>query len=395
MAVMAVRVSFAGEVDILVKELMRKNVLTPGEAQDIMTRTKEETRKQLVMGDLDSAPAWTQKVGLKGDLRLRHQWEHDEGNSYNRIRQRMRFRLQGNAVVTQRINVGFGLATGSADPRSTNQTMENAFETKGIQLDYCFVEYTAPKLFTLKGGKIPCKNTMWCISDLLWDSDVSLEGANAMLEYNGFFLNAGIYDVDESKTSSYDPRLVMFQPGFGTGITDNMSVKVSANVYNFQYLKGYPVVNLVHVAGTNSETGGVLDYAYNTTGVNAELKLKGFLLPLISVFGEIITNSGTKDNNSGMLAGIKFGAEKVKDKGQWQGKIMTRTLEKDVWVDFLPDSDSYGGKTGIKGNEAALEYGLAKNVTLGFDYYRMTNIAAASSAAKRQDLYQIDLIVKF
>ena len=389
--------SFAGEIDILVKELMRKKVLSPGEVQKILTLSKEYVRKHLAKGESDTAPKWSQRLQLKGDLRLRHQWEHKEGDSYNRIRHRIRFRLKGEAMVTKRVKAEFGLATGGADPRSTNATMENAFETKGIQFDYAYAEYTAPKLVILKGGKMPCKTAMWKISDLLWDSDISLEGANAMLKYKGFFFNAGIYKVDEIKKSAYDPRLMMLQPGYGAKLSDNTSIKFSANINNFQYLKGYAVANLVHCAGTNSSTGGTLDYAYNTTGINAELKLKGFFLPLISVFAETVTNSDPKKNNTGMLAGIKLGDKKVSGKGRWQAKIMTRKLEKDAWVDFLSDSDSYGGDTGIEGNELIFQYGLAKNVILGFDYYKMDNIIPAGGAGtvKTKDLYQIDLLFKF
>ncbi len=124
----------AGEIDRLVRELVKQGVINPGKAQEILTLTEQDIKKELAKAEVETVPKWSQVISLKGDFRARNQWEEKE-NSDPRIRQRIRFRLKGEAQVAQGFRVGFGLATGGNDPRSTNQTLENMFETKGVQLD--------------------------------------------------------------------------------------------------------------------------------------------------------------------------------------------------------------------------------------------------------------------
>jgi hypothetical protein len=62
-------------------------------------------------------------------------------------------------------------------------------------------------------------------------------------------------------------------------------------------------------------------------------------------------------------------------------------------VDWLPDSDFYGGKTGVKGSEFEFTIGLYKNVTFGFDYYISQPID--NSANMDMSLLQADLVIKF
>ncbi|HOU36942.1 MAG TPA: hypothetical protein PK562_06700, partial [Candidatus Omnitrophota bacterium] len=42
----AVTLAFGGEIDLLVDKLVEKGVLTQGEAQQLITETKEEVRQQ-------------------------------------------------------------------------------------------------------------------------------------------------------------------------------------------------------------------------------------------------------------------------------------------------------------------------------------------------------------
>jgi hypothetical protein len=72
-------------------------------------------------------------------------------------------------------------------------------------------------------------------------------------------------------------------------------------------------------------------------------------------------------------------------------------LGKDSVYDMLPDSDRYSGKTGIRSHEGSLNYGLGKNVWLGFDVYRSWGINAINTAGRKQPetLAQVDFNMKF
>ncbi|HOV22728.1 MAG TPA: hypothetical protein PL107_00490, partial [Candidatus Marinimicrobia bacterium] len=89
----------AGELDRLVNELVEKGVLDAGKAQEILTLTEEEMRAEMNAGNSTTLPKWIQNMGLKGDFRFRNQWEATEEDSVSRMRQRIRFRLNGEAVV--------------------------------------------------------------------------------------------------------------------------------------------------------------------------------------------------------------------------------------------------------------------------------------------------------
>ena len=97
-------------------------------------------------------------------------------------------------------------------------------------------------------------------------------------------------------------------------------------------------------------------------------------------------------NSDAYLVGFKFGDKKVKDWAQWQFKYNWRRIEQDAWLDILPDSDFFDGDTGVQGHEFIFVFGLAKNLTLGFDYYLAETIGSPN---RNQDLLQIDLIFKF
>ena len=116
------------------------------------------------------------------------------------------------------------------------------------------------------------------------------------------------------------------------------------------------------------------------------------IVPYFTLFGNYINNPDPSDNNQGYLIGLKFGDKKVKKKGQWQVKYMYRRLEKDAWLDTFPDSDFYGGKTGVKGHEVIFDYALKKNVVLGLDYYYTQNI---DGAKRPENLLQVDMKLKF
>ena len=111
----------------------------------------------------------------------------------------------------------------------------------------------------------------------------------------------------------------------------------------------------------------------------------------IAAFADGVYNPGPKSDGAGYLFGIKFGDKKVKKQGQWQMKTLYRAMERDAWLDILPDSDAYQGMTGMKGVEFVLKYGIAKNVILGIDYYRSELL----HSGMKENLFQVDMVYKF
>ncbi len=398
----------AGEVDILIDKLVEKGVLSRSDAEDILSETKKEAekeREETVRRTVEAiksggseitifdVPEWVQKTTVKGDLRLRYQYTN-RSSKHDRHRGRYRLRIGIVTELSDVLHVGFGLATGGGDPRSTNQTMDDSFETPDIRLDYAYAAYTPFCWLTVLGGKF--KNPLWGPSDLLWDSDIRPEGVSVLLHYRkglaDMFMNAGLWLLDEESGDEQDPVMAVVQSGVNLHITDDIYLKNAVSYYEFRHVEK-SVLDYSAETNTRDRNGNLLN-DYDAVSVSAELGIKNPFryVPFMSIYGDYVKNITLGNEDDGHLIGCKIGHKKVRNKYEWQLKAMYRRLERDAWLDILPDSDAYGGETNAHGYEFVLTYGLYHNVTLGVDYYYMEKIRGASTS---ENLLQVDLVFKY
>jgi hypothetical protein len=322
-------------------------------------------------------PAWVQSIKLKGDFRYRYQTEDDEDND-KRSRHRIRLRTAVTAEPTDNWEVGFGLATGGDDPRSTNQTLSD-FGTGDIRLDYAYGTYAASDNVDITFGKI--KNPLWMPKDLMWDGDIRPDGIAVPMEFKSsdnltWFATPAYFVLGELRESKDDEDLesmLMLQAGMNAKVSDSVYVKGAASIYSF---------NEVTPAESNTE---MIESAY---ALDVECGYKGSLM--FAVFGQYVA-SDADEEDTGYLIGFKFGDAKVKGLGDWQVKYNFRSLELNGFPDFLPDSDAMGGDTGIEGSEIELALGLAKNVSCGLDYYMIEAIDGDAES----NVLQLDMKLKF
>jgi polyhydroxyalkanoate synthesis regulator phasin len=288
----------SAEIDILVRKLVEKGVLSPGDAQQILNETKEEAKVQLAKGEAPSVPKWVQNVKIKGDLRTRYQWEEKKSGtatkSNDRDRARIRFRLGVDAKVNDQVKLAAGLATGGADPRSTNQTLQDFFQTPDIRLDYAYAQYMPFSWMSLSGGKI--NNPLWRSSGMLWDSDIYPDGLGLNLKWSAYpkfdtFVNAGFFVLDEDSSYNADPIMWAIQPGFKWGMTDHADLRATFNYYGFNGLKGKKGGYNSASPKTNSkDTDGTYLYSYDSVGASAELGFKkpfGESMPFLVEIGKV------------------------------------------------------------------------------------------------------------
>jgi hypothetical protein len=404
------RVPQAAEVDILINKLVEKRIITQDEAFQLMDEMRKEgvreneaikavvaeAAKEEAKNNKQVLPSWVENMTLSGDLRVRYQTEDvDNDGKPSRNRWRIRLRPGLDAKINDRWKIGFGLATGSDDPISTNQTLENEFQTPDIRLDYAYAQYSPTKDIKIMAGKL--KNPLYATKDLMWDGDARPDGLAATFNFKAsdnvsFFITPAYFILEEFSATKDDPAMIAFQPGMTWKINDNVNLKVAGAYYDFKNVKGSNMS--VHSQGTNStDAGGLWLYDHDSMAFDTEL---GFKIPSFikyaSIFGEYVKSDADTDD-AGWLAGITFGDEKVNDSGKWQFIYNYRKIEKDAWVDWLPDSDFYGGETGTKGNEFEFTFGLAKNIILGLDYY--LNQPIDNPANRDMSLLQADLVIKF
>jgi hypothetical protein len=427
----------SSEMDILLKKLVEKGIFTPSEAESLgkevqaaAAAQKEAEKKELkeLASKESGVPDWVKNTKFKGDLRLRYE-ARDRQDDVRGTQGRGRFRLRAGAetAINEQVTVGFGLASGTGDQRSANQTFGNAFNRKSIWVDYAYAKYAPVKWFSLTGGKFA--NPIWQPSDMLISADINPEGAALKVEGQmasniALFFNGGVFVLNDSNGSSpstADPLISVFQPGVKWNMTKDTFIRFAPAYYVYSDLKGtkafnatnYPAgYNNVSLSSTNTATTAG-NYAFNYSAINWAGEV-GFTnpfctswIPYLSIMGGYLQNPDPSHDNTAYLAGFSIGYPDVKKAWDWSLEYTFRRLEKDASLDLFPDSSYYNGNTNVMGHRVKLLFGVAKNTALGLNYYNTwlvrkynptssTTIPAATrSLSSKENLFQADLLVKF
>jgi len=354
-----------------------------------------------LLTNLSANEKMSDKIFINGDFRLRYQWEHKDGNEI-RNRGRIRFRINGKALVNDKFKIGFGIATGGNDPRSTNQTFGDFFSTKNIMLDYAYGEYRE-KYISFVGGKYKRKVAIWTPDSLLWDGDINPEGLSLIFkrEYNPFklFVSINGFVLNELKSTTKEPYMYTGQLGVLKDFSKTVSLRFAVNYYGFVNINKQS--NIPNSKGTNTVITNsdlkYLKYDYKVSNISLELSLTNILFEKIKLFADYAQNiylpiADTIEYNKAYLLGFKVGKAKLKKIGDYQLKYTYRYIGADAWLDILPNSDFYGGSTDVKGHSVSGSFLFIKHTTLGVTYFYATRINETNSLEK---LIQVDLVTKF
>ncbi len=397
---------FAGEIDILLDVLVEQGVLTPIKAEIVRDETKKRVAEEVAQGKHPNLPKWIQTMKLKGDLRLRFQNEKKTNDADHDNEGRIRARVGIESKVADNVKVGLGIATAGSnnDARSRNVTFKDQSDTFPVEWDYGYVEWAPRNDLKIVGGKFKRKPYLWLPTDMLWDGDITPEGASlnwigSVTDDIDFWANTGVWILDENGHSdAADPFMDYFQVGLKTkkGMVD---VKLATTLYDFQGIEDIDLGNDKTSQGSNNTVTGS-GYRSISPAIEIGFKKPFGGLPFriderIAIFGEYVRNLDDtiiKDELSGWSTGFKVGHKKVKKKGNWQLKYIYTKLQNDAFPDIFPDSDRFGGNTGVEAHEVGLKYVLKENIIFGLDYYKSWNM---NNVDNKQNLVQADLLFKF
>ena len=417
-------VSQASEMDVLVEKLVEKGILSPYEAQILKADAKEDAAKELAQGAAVTAPSWTQKIKMKGDVRFRVQEEWGKGldPAHQRIRERIRARLGIEGKVNDQFSAGILAVTGGNDPRSTNQTLDDGFETYDFRLDQYYIKWR-PDLDEKIG-----KGAMWFgkfknpfkTTPLLWDGDICPTGIAAQYESPAFniggldgnlYANFGFLFIDELSNFENDPLMWVWQVGskFEVNPEWGSTFNVGAAYYDMSHIKGNANgVTFTSNSGTNSRAAGAYEFDFNVVDIIMQYDAKRLFNWDIGngVYSDFAWNTDPGSHNLAWMVGAYLGKKKPSKPGQWKIYGEYRHIEKDSIPDFMPDSDFYGfapngspagGGTNGEGFVGGIKYALLKNTVLGFKYYYCTPISLNLTGETNEpyQLIQCDLEVKF
>jgi hypothetical protein len=419
----------SGEMEVLLKILQKKGIITSSEAESIAKETREIAAKEeakakeaSVAAKKDGAkkewevPDWLKNTKFKGDLRMRGEVsDRAETTSGTRERLRVRLRAGVETAINDQVTVGFGLGSGeyastlagaNGNSRSGNQTMTDAFTRKPIWIDYAYVNYHPVKWFSIMGGKF--NNPVWQPSDFLLSGEVNPEGAAIKLggtvsPYVDLFFDGAFYIISE-RTSDPDAIMYIAQPGIKVNFTKDSSLKLTAGYYGFDNVARFTPFTGSARANTLDSKGNYL-YEFSSYAFGTELGFKSpfgsKMIPYIGILGGYITNPDPRRDNKGYLAGFNIGHPSLAKFADWNVEYTFRRYEKDALLDILPDSSFYSGSTNVMGHRIKAAFGLTKNISLGLNYYNTWAIRPTRSAANPngnpavENLGQVDFLFKF
>jgi len=443
----------AGEIDILVKKLVEKKILTEDEAKGILEETRQEAAKEAAGAASSSAkseekvlkespkektsalPEWAQKINIKGDVRFRTQGDWGKGlnPAHSEIRERVRARLGVEGKVNDEVSGGVRFATGgSADPRSTNITLGNGngdFSKTNVMFDQYYIKLE-PHYQYLNGsklwlGKFPLP---FDSNEFLWDTDINPEGigiqyVSPALNAEGFpettiYANGGMLWLQELRNADTDPMMWAAQFGFLSKLIPDHGTKFSASAAYYDITReknrnwtqnsaGTNSLQTIGDAGNNAAYIGTLKYDYNMLDLIVRLDNKKIFdveLPEHGLYGEFLHNMDPDSGSTGYLLGAYMGEKNIKQFGQWYLWFEWRYLGRDCAPDILPDSDFYGfspsgvpggGGTNAKGFNTGIQFGLLKNTYLNLELNWSEPIKSTNSTNESYQVAQADINVKF
>ena len=330
-----------------------------------------------------------QKLKITGNVRARYQYNHLEDRSVGGVQSpdsRHRGRLRGKIGVTgtplPEWEAGIGLTSGSNNPRGSNVDLGDTFSTKNILLDYAYIENKRTKISWI-AGKFNRKKYLWNATDLMWDSDINPEGLatkyTASTQLGAYWINSGLWVLEEVQNSSEDPYLAYLQLGQSFE-SENLQLKLAGTKYIYVDINEARISQIFeHSSNTNSDNN------LNAFQISGELSVKRgtYQFALVS---DMVKNVETNSNeNLAYSTGFQI------FRPPWKFKYLYAKLEHDSIPDFLPDSDRFNGHTGIKGHEAELQYRLNKNLRLGLDFYSTKDY----DTDIKQNILQADILLNF
>ncbi|MBI9016221.1 MAG: putative porin [Phycisphaerae bacterium] len=337
---------------------------------------------------------WLERTTIYGDLRLRHETiEAENDDKMDRHRGRYRARIGVKTKINDQWSTNFRFATGGSSATSTNQTMGDGFSTKDLGLDLAYLTYS-PELIdglNVTGGKM--KNPFYLPgkSSLIWDSDVTPEGAainyDLQLDDNiSLFANGGTFWAQES-SGDVDASLWGAQLGTKIKINADNEFITGATLYDYGNIKGSTIGGL-DMKGNTPDIAGNYANDYQIFEAFAQYNTHIGSMPF-SVAGDYVNNLEADNNDTGWLVG--FTVNKAKNPGSWQVSYDYRDLEADAVLGGLSDGDFIGGGTNGKGHRIAGVYQIAKNIQTAVSYF----CDQRSDDENDYRVLQFDLIVKF
>ncbi len=353
----------------------------------------------------------------KGDVRYRYQSDLTDlpavTGEHSRDRHRARVRLGVYSWINEELSAGVQIATAGSglETTSRNETLDDQFLADPVYFNEYFIDYHPTALngnVNVILGKRAVANTLIIQNDLVWDSDLTFEGATVQYgkdgsgkEKDGLSAVAGYYMINELKsvtTKEQDAYLFAGQLAYKGEISD-LSYQLGAGYYN------YVNFDVANVATTYSPAYSYIGKDFNI--VEFFGSFGGQITETLpwQISGQYAFNTAKHADwvniddakRDSYLAELKIGD--AKQVGQWSLNADYVSIERDA-LTVLTDSDrNMGAATDLKGFKIGAVYHLVQNMTLGVNYFNFKTIddktTTLDESAITRHIFMADVVVKF
>ena len=356
-----------------------------------LNELESKTAMPVAVSGKQAKSSWEDKISFSGDFRYRYETIDDERKDDDRNRNRLRARIGMKAKVTDNITFGLGLASGSDDPVSTNQSLGKSASTKGFGLDMAYMDWKFAENTHLVAGKT--KNLFYAPAKngLIWDGDYRPEGI-ALTYNNGSFFGTAAYHFLESDNKAGDQdaeEMYGAQIGFNTKLGDETKLTVGAGYFYIPVAGSTPFFD-DDSFGNSLAVDDTYAFDYEEVEVFAELKTSLGDMPL-TLFADYVQNQDADDEDTGYAVGVKLG--KAKNPGSWEFGYTFQDLEADAVFATFSDSDFGGGGTDVQGHLLKAAYAFEKGTTISATYF--INEYGEFTRGEEFDYDRLQMDVKF
>lgn len=337
---------------------------------------------------------------FKGDIRIRGE-QIDKDGSDTRNRARLRARFQVDAKVSDEVSATIGIASGSDDPVSSNQTFDDGASSKGLNLDQAVLNISPENLdgVHIQLGKM--KTPFIQVNSLVFDSDLRPEGASVNYTVGDdvkLLFNGGAFWIEE-RSREDETMLYGAQAAVETK-AGGIKLQTGASLYYYENIEGFaPIYNTEDSFGNSTidvidpvsgdVTGIVYANGFEIIELFAKAGMNAGDVP-VSFNGSYVMNEDADVDDTGYQVGIKLG--KRNDPGSFDFGYSYRELEANAVLGVFTDSDAYGGGTDGKSHIIKAGYQISEKLSGHITYFTGE---AGLDAGTDYDRIQIDLVGKF
>jgi len=338
------------------------------------------------------------RIHFKGDLRLRYESiERDDKD--NKYRNRYRLRLGAKIDLIEDLQFEVAMRSGFANPTSGNQTFWDDqplgdYFFQSLRFNILGLAYKSGNSI-YKVGRQPYMMYRPIKSQLVWDNDVSMNGANYQYKDDTKIITLGVNQptLEEASVAQNDVNLFVAQYVHKTKL-ESAKLNLGAGIYYYDGLKGN--TTLFGRSKGNTVVNGVYTNDYHIVEGFGELQFNDLFGKPLKVAAGVTYNFAADDNNFGYDLAVQLG--KAKNIGDWQVKYSYTDLEDDATLGAYSDSDNFGGGTAASGHAIRAKYKMGKNLYVAGNFFFNELYESKSKVDGMEPNYervQLDVILKF